>query len=53
VRNINDEARLVEALRKGRDAIVKSTSTRGNLTTDRYSLAGVSQALDRVAQECR
>jgi hypothetical protein len=53
VRNIAEEARLVDALRKGKDAIVKSTSTRGNVTTDRYSLSGIAQALDRVAQECR
>jgi invasion protein IalB len=53
VHNISEEARLVEALRKGKDAVVKSTSTRGNVTTDRYSLSGIAQALDRVAQECR
>jgi hypothetical protein len=32
---------------------MKSTSARGNANTDRYSLSGISQALDRVAQECR
>ena len=53
VRNFAEEARLVDALRKGKDAIVKSTSARGNVTTDRYSLSGIAQALDRVAQECR
>jgi invasion protein IalB len=53
VRNAAEEARLVEALRKARDLTVKSTSARGNVTTDRYSLAGLPQALDRVAQECR
>ena len=53
VRNIAEEARLVDALRKGKDAVVKSTSARGNVTTDRYSLSGIAQALDRVAQECR
>jgi hypothetical protein len=40
-------------MRKGRDLEMKSTSARGNATTDRYSLSGISQALDRVAQECR
>jgi invasion protein IalB len=53
VRNAAEEARLVDALRKGQDLVVKSTSARGNVTTDRYSLAGIGQALDRVAQECR
>ncbi len=53
VRNIAEEARLVDALRRGRDLVVKSTSMRGNLTTDKYSLSGLAQALDRVVQECR
>lgn len=53
VRNIAEEVRLVDALRRGRDLTVKSTSARGNVTTDKYSLTGFAQALDRVAQECR
>ena len=53
VRNVAEEAGLVDALRRGRDLTVKSTSARGNATTDKYSLSGFAQALDRVAQECR
>jgi invasion protein IalB len=53
IRNVAEEARLIESMRKGRDLEMKSTSSRGNVTTDRYSLSGISQALDRVAQECR
>lgn len=53
VRNAADEAKLVDAMRKGRDLTVVSTSTRGNQTTDKYSLTGISQALDRAAQECK
>lgn len=53
IRNVAEEARLIEAMRKGRDLVMKSVSARGNATTDRYSLSGVSQALDRAAQECR
>ncbi|HEY7458640.1 MAG TPA: invasion associated locus B family protein [Xanthobacteraceae bacterium] len=53
IRNVAEEARLIEALRKGKDLTMKSTSVRGNVTTDRYSLSGIAQALDRVAQECR
>lgn len=53
VRNVAEEARLVDTLRRGRDLTVKSTSVRGNATTDKYSLTGFTQALDRVAQECR
>jgi hypothetical protein len=32
---------------------VKTTSSRGNVTTDHYLLTGISQALDRIAQECK
>jgi len=53
VRNVADEGKLVDAMRKGRDVTVVSSSTRGNPTTDKYSLNGIAQALDRVAQECR
>jgi invasion protein IalB len=53
VRNAAEEARLVDTLRKGRELVVKATSIRGNVTTDRYTLAGLAQALDRVGQECR
>jgi invasion protein IalB len=53
VKNAADEARMVEALRKGSDAVIKATTSKGTQTTDTFSLKGISQALDRVAQECR
>ncbi len=53
LRNAADEAKLVDAMRKGRDVTVVSVSGRGNPTTDKYSLSGFGQALDRAAQECR
>lgn len=53
VRNVADEGKLVDAIRKGKDVTVVSTSLRGNPTTDKYGLSGISQALDRVAQECK
>lgn len=53
VRNVAEETRLVDAMRKGRDVVVKSTSGRGNVTTDTYSLSGISAAIDRATQECR
>jgi invasion protein IalB len=53
MKNAAEEARLIDALRKGRDFTVKSTSLRGNATNDRYSLSGIGQALDRVDQECK
>ncbi|MDQ0505891.1 invasion associated locus B family protein [Xanthobacter agilis] len=53
VRNVADETKLVDAMRKGRDLTVVSTSAKGNPTTDKYSLSGIGQALDRATQECK
>ncbi len=53
VKNAADEARLVEALRKSADAVVRGESAKGTKTVDTYSLKGLAQALDRVGQECR
>jgi hypothetical protein len=53
IKNAADEGRLVDAMRKGSNLVVKGTSGRGTETTDRYSLKGLAQAIDRVNQECR
>lgn len=53
VKNPAEEPRLVEAMRKGRDLSIRGTSRRGNASTDVYSLSGLSQALDRIEQECK
>ena len=53
VKNAAEEAQMVDAMRKGADMIVKSESSRGTKTTDTYSLKGIAQALDRVAEECK
>jgi hypothetical protein len=53
IKNAADEARLVDALRKGSDAVVKGTSAKGTQTTDTFPLKGLAQALDRVGQECK
>jgi len=53
VKNAAEESQLVDALRKGQDVVVKATTSKGTRTTDTFSLKGISQALDRVAQECK
>ncbi len=53
IKNAAEEARMVEAMRKGADVVVTGTSARGTQSTDRYSLKGLAQALDRAAQECK
>lgn len=53
IKNAAEEDRLIDAMRKGADATVKATSSKGTETTDVFSLKGLSQALDKVAQECK
>jgi invasion protein IalB len=53
VKNAAEEAQMVETMRKGSDLVVKSESARGTKTTDTYSLKGIAQALDKVAEECK
>lgn len=53
VKNPAKESELIEAMKKGAKLVVKAASARGNMTTDSYSLSGLTQALDRVKKECR
>ena len=53
IKNAAEEDRMVEAMRKSADVTVKGVSAKGTETTDTFSLKGLSQALDRLAQDCR
>jgi invasion protein IalB len=53
IKNAAEEERMVEAMRKGAEVTVKGLSARGTETTDIFSLKGLSQALDRLAQDCK
>ncbi len=53
VKNAAEESQMVETMRKGSDLVIKSESSRGTKTTDTYSLKGISDALDKVAAECK
>ena len=53
IKNVAEEARMVDSMRKGSDLTVKGVSGHGTELTDQYSLKGLSQALDRAAQECK
>ncbi|MES2905467.1 MAG: invasion associated locus B family protein [Pseudomonadota bacterium] len=46
------ETSAVEAMKKGKEVLVKATSKRGTLTTDRYSLTGIGKALEKIDREC-
>jgi hypothetical protein len=52
VKNAAKENQLVAEMRKAAKLQVKASSKRGHTTTDTYSLAGFSQALDRVQKDC-
>ncbi len=53
VKNAPDEAKMVDAMRKGSDVVIKGESGKGTKTTDTFSLKGIIQALDRVGRECK
>jgi hypothetical protein len=47
------EKEFVGALRGGSKLVIKASSAKGTATVDTYSLKGLSDALARVAQECK
>ena len=51
IKNAAEEGRLIDAMRKSADATVKGVSSKGTHPTDVFSLNGLSQALDKVAQD--
>ncbi|MGB8399167.1 MAG: invasion associated locus B family protein [Bradyrhizobium sp.] len=53
IRNAAEEERMVDAMRKSADVTVKGLSAKGTETTDTFSLKGLAQALDRLAQDCK
>src|SRR5271156_1330646 len=53
IKNAAEEERMVEAMRKSGDAVIKGVSAKGTETTDTFSLKGLSQALDKIGQDCR
>ncbi|MEA2795426.1 MAG: hypothetical protein QOI87_2806 [Bradyrhizobium sp.] len=53
IKNAAEEERMVDAMRKASDVTVKGMSAKGTETTDTFSLKGLSQALDKLAQDCK
>ena len=52
IKNQAEEPQAIATMSKGQTMVVSATSARGNKTSDRYSLAGFAQALDRAKKEC-
>ena len=53
IKNAAEEERMVDAMRKAADVTIKGVSAKGTETTDTFPLKGLSQALDRLAQDCK
>jgi Invasion associated locus B (IalB) protein len=53
IKNAAEEEQMVSAMRKSAEVTVKGVSAKGTETTDVFSLKGLAQALDRVAQDCK
>lgn len=53
VKNPAKEKEFVDALKGGSKLVVKAASAKGTSTVDSYSLKGLSDALGKVAQECK
>jgi hypothetical protein len=53
IKNAAEEERMVDAMRKAADVTVKGISAKGTETTDTFSLKGLAQALERLAQDCK
>lgn len=53
VQNAAEETRLIGAMKAGSDMVVTGTSRRGTVTTDTYSLSGVTAAVNKIDAECK
>jgi len=51
--NPTDEQKLIAAMKHGSSMSITGTSSRGTLTHDSYSLAGISAALEKLAASCK
>ena len=52
VKNAARESELIAEMRKGVTLEIRAASLKGNASTNSYSLAGFSQAMDRLQKEC-
>lgn len=48
-----DDERLIGALRKGSNAVVTGRSSRGTVTKDTFSLAGITAATNKAKERCQ
>jgi hypothetical protein len=53
MQDVANEKKLIAVMRRGSSMTVTGTSSRGTLTTDNYSLSGLSAALDKLGSACK
>jgi hypothetical protein len=53
LQSLNDNPRLVDAMRSGVSAVATGISQRGTKTTDTYSLSGFNDALAKIHATCQ
>ncbi len=53
VDSTKNERSLIKAMKLGKSMTVKGTSKRGTVTTDKYSLSGVTKAIGTIDKACR
>lgn len=51
-RDESTDRRIVQAMRRGADMVVRGTSARGTLTTDTYSLFGFTATYNEITDAC-
>lgn len=49
----DQEQKLIAAMKKGKEMVISGVSRRGTVTTDTYSLAGISKALKTLEAKCK
>ena len=52
IEDVAEQDKLVDSMKAGTTMIVRGTSQRDTNTVDRYSLLGVTAALERIAKAC-
>jgi invasion protein IalB len=50
---VETEAQIVKSLKTGKSLTISGTSWKGTVTTDTYSLTGVSKALEKIDTACK
>jgi len=53
VESVTQEARLIDAMRRGAKLVIKGLSAGGQQTTDVFSLSGITAALGHIKQICK